>query len=673
MWKKSFGKSSEVKNTLLTRKLFEFDSYRLDAAEHLLLRDGVPVPLEPKVFETLLALVQHAGRLVGREELMLEVWPDTFVEEGNLARNISVLRKALSHSDGRQYIETVPKRGYRFVGQVRPPVGEQTELILQSTKVNVVVDEEEESGEELEQRGGVAQRAGETTTEHRRATVTWWKQSFDRKRRKVAVVLTLLLSVTVAAAVYFRLPFSRGKAIDSVAVLPFVNVGGGQEVEYLSDGVTENLINSLSQLPELKVMSRNSVFRYRGNATDAQQAGNALGVRAVLTGKIIQRGNDLIVSAELVDVRDNSHLWGAQYNHKLSDLLAVQTELARDISQQLRPKLSNETQQRLARRDTENPEAYELYLKGRYALNSLTRQQQSGLGYFQQAIEKDPHYALAYAGMAEAYVEMADIGATFRVPPKEAYALAKAAALKAVELDDTLAEAHVSLALIAFHYEWDWAASDREFKRAIALKPEFVPGHHWYSHLLISQGRFDESFTESQRGLALDPLDVAMNFHLGFHYWNARQYDQASLQLEKTLAMNPNHPDTNGILGLVYAKQGRYSEAIAKLQKSVELRGFDYRGFLGYVYAISGRRGEAQKLLAQLQEEAKFKVVSPCSIARIYAGLGEQEQAFTWLKTAIAERDSNLTMPGLKVDLMLETLNSDSRFNDLLERMGIPQ
>jgi TolB-like protein/DNA-binding winged helix-turn-helix (wHTH) protein/Tfp pilus assembly protein PilF len=656
-------------------ELYEFDGFRLDTAEGLLLREGAPVALEPKVFEMLVVLVRHAGRLVTKEELMQAVWPDSFVEESSLTRIISVLRKALSREDaGPQYIETAPKRGYRFVGEVRVSAGRRDEVIVQTMKVSLVVEEEESDGKSKGGDERATRRAGEIPTgPELGAAIERERQSFGKgKRLSLPIVLTLVsLMAAVAVGIYFNFFGGSRQPLDSIAVLPFLNADANPEIEYLSDGITDSLINSLSQLPGLKVMSRNSVFRYKGRETDAQQAGTVLGVQAVLTGKVIQRGNDLIVSAELVDVRDNSHLWGEQYNHKLSDLPAVQTELARDISRQLRAKLSHETQQRLAKRDTENPEAYELYLKGRYALNSLTRQQQSGLGYFQQAIEKDPRFALAYAGMAEVYVEMADIGATFKLPPKEAYTLAKAAALKAVEMDDTLAEAHVSLGRIAFNYEWDWPGAEREFKRTIALKPDFAPVHHWYSHLLISQGRFEESLSESLRGLALDPLDVALNFHLGFHYWNARQYEQASTQLQKTLAMNPNHPDTNGILGLVYAQQGRYREAIEKLQKSMELRGFDYRGLLGYVYAISGQRGEAQKLLAQLLEEARQKEVSPYNIARIYAGLGEKEQAFAWLERALADRDSNLTMPGLKVDMELDSLRPDARFADLLRRMGL--
>jgi serine/threonine-protein kinase len=483
-------------------------------------------------------------------------------------------------------------------------------------------------------------------------------------------VLGIVLLLLAAITIYYG--FFSNPAIDSLAVLPFVNVDGNPDAEYLSDGITDGLINSLSRLPKLKVMSRGSVLRYKNKEMDAQVAGQALGVRAVLTGKVTRRGDDLLISVALVNVSDNRHLWGEQYSYKLSNLLGVQPDLARDVSQQLRLRISSAEQQQLAKRGSDNPEAYELYLKGRYALNTFLRNKQnSGLEYFHQAIAKDPRFALAHAGMAEAHALIASMGTTFKIPPREAYPLAKAAAFKAIELDDTLAEAHSSLGLIAFKYDWDWAGAEREFKRAIALKPNFVTAQHAYSHLLISQGRFDESLSVSLRALALDPLDIPMNFHLGHHYWNAGQLDQASAQLEKTVTMNPSQPNTHGILGMVYAQQGRYREAVAELHKSFEFGDKDIRGLLGYVYAISGQRGEAQKILGELQEEAKSTVVSACDIARIYAGLGEKEQAFSWLEKAITERDSNLTLPGLKVDWMFGSLRSDPRFADSLRRMGL--
>jgi TolB-like protein/DNA-binding winged helix-turn-helix (wHTH) protein/Tfp pilus assembly protein PilF len=658
------------------KELFEFDSFRLDPAEQLLLRDGQPVPLEPKVFETLLVLIRHGGRLVGKEELMREVWPDSFVEDSNLTRNISILRKALNRNDGGpQYIETVPKRGYRFVGEVQALVDARTELIVQSAKVSVVIDEEE-SDQDGSERGDMSTRLdGVTRTDQQSTVAAGWKQiSFGWVRgHKSSVALSVLsLAAAAVAAAYFR-PLGRdGQAIDSLAVLPFVNEGANPETEYLSDGITDSLINSLSQLPGLKVMSHNSVHRYKGREVDARATGKELGVRAMLTGRVVTRDDSLSITAELVDAEDNRHLWGEQYNRKLSDILAMQSEISRDISEKLRRKLSGADKQRLAKTYTENPEAYDLYLKGRYYMNTLTDEGlQEGLGYFQRAIEKDSRYGPAYAGLAESYTALGNVGAAPVIPPKEATRKAKAAALQAVELDETLAEAHTSLGLIAMSFEWDWNGAEREFRQAIALNPNYVNAHHWYSHYLINLGRFEESLDESRRALALDPLDVAMNHHLGVHYYHARQYDQAIAQLQKTLEMDRNHSESHTILGVAYEHKGMYDEAIAELKRGVELGGTDERGSVGHVYAISGKRGEAQKLLDQLQEESRHKYVSPYGIAAIYEGLGEKDHAFEWLEKAYAERDGNMIR--LKVDPDLDSLHSDERFADLLRRIGLIQ
>jgi len=485
------------------------------------------------------------------------------------------------------------------------------------------------------------------------------------KRHKLSAAIALvMLLAAVAIAVYFSV---QETAVDSLAVLPFVNVGANPDAEYLSDGMTDSLINSLAQARRLKVMSRSSVLRYKGKEGDAQAAGKALGVRAVLTGKVTQRGDDLIVNAELVDVRDNSHLWGEQYNHKKSDLLAVQAQLARDIAAQLRIRLSGEEQQRLTKRGTENPEAYELYLKGRYYSGTVdAKKKAQAIEYFRQAIAKDPRFALPYAGLVEPYMSMTRVNATYAIPPKEALQKAKEAAAKAVELDDTLAEAHLALAMVARVIEWDWNTAEREFQRAIALSPNLTEAHHFYAHYLVEQGRFEDGLAESRRALAFDPLDVGMNFHLGWHYHHTRQDERAVAQLQKTLGLDPNHSGAHGVLGQTYAEQGRYPEAVAELQKNQ--RGRDSRGHLARIYALAGRRDEAQKLLAELQEEAKHKPVSPYNIAIIYASLGEREQAFAWLEKAIAERDSNPTE--LKLDRIFENLRSDPRFADLLRRMG---
>jgi TolB-like protein/Tfp pilus assembly protein PilF len=482
----------------------------------------------------------------------------------------------------------------------------------------------------------------------------------------------LLIVALVAIAALLRLgPFGGNRqTIDSLAVLPFVNGSANPDTEYLSDGITDSLINDLSQLPGLKVMSRNSVFRYRRGDTDAQKAGQTLGVRAVLTGKVIERGNDLVITAELVDVGDDSHLWGKQYIEKQSDLLGMQAELARDISGNLRVRLSGEDRQRLTKRYAGNEQAYELYLKGRYSLNALSGDGfNKSVEYFERAIAIDPNYGPAYAGLAEYYAAVAYATTTSAISPREAFPKAKAAASRAVELDDTLAEAHTSLGLVAMSDEWDWKGAEREFRRAIALNPNYVNAHHWYSHCLMSLGRFDESLAESQRALALDPLDAAMNFHLGVHYFNARQYDQARAQLQKTLEMDRTYGEPLVVLGVIDEQQGLYEDAVKSLNESINLGGSDQRDCLGHVYARWGRRAEAQKVLDELQAESQHKYVSAYGVAKIHEGLGEKDQAFAWLERAITERDTNVI--SLKVDPEFDSLRSDPRFADLLRRIGL--
>ena len=492
-----------------------------------------------------------------------------------------------------------------------------------------------------------------------------------RHKRGVAVGLSALALAVVSLA--YLLYFARtSQAIDSIAVLPLANNTSDSNNDYLSDGITESLINNLSQLPRLRVMARTTAFRYKGKEVDPRAVGRELGVRAVLTGSLRQRGDQLTIQIDLVETAEGAQLWGEQYNRQPSDLFTVQAELSRDISEKLRLRLSSEDKQRLTKRHTENPEAFELYLKGRYYMNSLSAEgRKKGLEYFQRAIEKDPHFGKAYAGLAEYYAGAVFSSATSDIPPKEASLKAKEAAIKAVELDDTLAEAHAALAKIATLQEWDWKGAEREFRRAIALNPNYVDAHHYYSHYLISLGRFDESLAESQLALALDPLDAHMNFHLGFHYYQARQYDQAIAQLQKTLDIKRDYSEAHAILGLVYEQQGRYQEAIAEMQKNMEMSGSDQRGSIGHVYATSGQRGEAQKLLNELREESKRKYVSPYNIAKIYEGLDEKDQAFTLLEKAYAERDSNII--NLKVDPRFDSLRSDPRFRDLLRRIGLPQ
>jgi TolB-like protein/Tfp pilus assembly protein PilF/tRNA A-37 threonylcarbamoyl transferase component Bud32 len=477
----------------------------------------------------------------------------------------------------------------------------------------------------------------------------------------------VILAGLVRASLY--LYSGRGKPIDSIAVLPFANASNDPNTEYLSDGLAESLINSLSELPKLRVMSRNSVFRYKGRETDVQTAGRQLGVRAVLTGRIVQRGDNLTISTELVDTRDNSHLWGEQYNRRLADLLSLQEEIARQIAERLRLRLTGEQQKLLAKRPTENAEAYQLYLKGRYYAGRATKEGlEKGIQYFNQAIASDPSYALAYDGLAYDYW----VADEWTLSPHDAMPKAKEAAKKALELDDTLAEAHTSLAIASEVYDWDWAAAESEFKRSIKLKPNYAAAHEFYGLYLVSVGRANEGIAESERSVDLDPLSPETNAFLGWVLYFAHRYGQAIEQLRKTTDLDPNYWFAHELLGASYEQQGQFPGAIAELQKAVELAGIiaEPTAWLAHVYAVSGKRAEAQKLLDTLKQRSKETYVPAYANAMVYAGLGERDQALAWLERAYQARST--CMNWLKVFPLLDSLRSDPRFQDLLQRMNFP-
>src|SRR2546425_177801 len=495
-----------------------------------------------------------------------------------------------------------------------------------------------------------------------------------KQHKLVALVALVVIAGGIAGLAAYLHARNTEVAIESIAVLPFTNQNRDPDSEYLSDGLTESIINSLTQLPNLKVIARSSVFRYKGKETDPIAAGKELGVRSVLTGRILQGGDILMIGTELLDVRDNKQLWGEQYHEKTSDLLSIQREIAKEITGNLRLKLSGPEQSRLAKHYTENPEAYQLYLKGRFYWNKRTEEGvRKGIEYFQQAIEKDPTYALAYTGIADCYsleTLHIDVGS---LSPSEAAPKAKAAAMKALELDDTLAEAHTSLAFIKLNFDWDWTGAEREFKRAIELNPNYSNAHHWYSHYLMAMGRIEESLAESKRALELDPLSLITNVHLGWHYLNAHQYDLAIEQLSKALEMDPNFGVGHWYLGLADAQKERYSEAENELRKAKELLkdSLVVEADTGYVYAVSGKKDQALKVIDELKELSKRRYVSSYHVAMIYLALKEKDQAFEWLENAYRERSDLLVY--LKVEPRLDSLRSDQRFADLVRRVGLPQ
>ena len=487
-----------------------------------------------------------------------------------------------------------------------------------------------------------------------------------RNRKMVGLVLAAVALVAAAAA-YFLL---REPPLDSLAVLPFVNVGGDPGTEYLSDGISESIINNLSQLPKLSVRSFSSVARYRKDTTP-ETAGKELNVRAVLAGRLTRRGDEFAISAELIDVRNDRQIWGSQYTRKVSDLLAIQEQISREISEKLQVRLSGEERQRATRavqsmRPTENSEAYQLYLQGRYYWNKRTLEgTQQSIDFFQQAIQKDPKYALAYAGEADSYALLADLNV---LPAREVMPKLKQAAAKALELDDTLAEAHTSLAWARFR-EWDWAGAEKEFKRAIELNPGYAAAHSGYGEYLVAAGRFDEALREMNRAAELNPLSPLTSLALASRFYYARQYPQAIEQSQKTLAMDANFVAAHDLLGRAYERKGAYPEAIAELRKALELSDDDSNELaaLGLAYASSRQETEARKTLAQLKERSQQTYVQPMWLAVIHLALGEKDQAFDWMQKAYDDRSAWLVY--LKVDPLFDPVRADPRFTGLLRKV----
>jgi eukaryotic-like serine/threonine-protein kinase len=471
--------------------------------------------------------------------------------------------------------------------------------------------------------------------------------------------------VAVTAGSYVLLYSSHG--IDSVAVMPFTNASGNPNVEYITDGITESIINSLSQLPDLTVISRASVFRYKGRDQDPKRVARDLGVRAVLLGRVLQMGDDLAISAELVEGRNNRQIWGQQYHRKLADLTTLEGEIAGEISGTLRRKLSAA----LSRPATGNAEAHQLYLRGRYYWNKWTEAGiRKGIEYYQQAIDRDPNYALAYAGLADAYSSLGSFGIGVLVP-REAMPKAEAAARKAIDLDESLGEGHAALALARYSYDWDWPGAETEYRRALQLNPNSAIAYHWYSHYLMAMGRTAESLEASQRAYKLNPIDVEMGVHLQWHYYYAREYDRMLEEGRKTLDMDPNFGETHWFLGVAYEEKSMYKQAIEQLQRARELSP-DRTFFvceLSHAYAVTGERARATQLLDELKRRSGERYVAAFGIAIIYSGLGDQNATLAWLEKAFDERDSQMTL--LKVEPHFDALRPAPAFQDLVHRVGL--
>ena len=635
---------------------YDFGRFRLKTAERILLREGELVPLTPKVFDILITLVENRGQVVAKDDLMKRVWPSTYVEEGNLTQNISLLRKALGESPGGiQFIETVPRRGYRFVADINEAWdgGHLNGPAETPAVAPIAVAETAETVSHPNNSGSLPVVSIPAASSDRFA---WFKRSPTYALLAGAVV------IAIVGLVYFT---TSGKsenrdAIQSIAVLPFIDESADPDAQYINDKIAESLINSLSKLPQLRVVPRSVVAGYKGREIDPRKVGQELNVRAVVTGRLRRHGDIISIQADLIDLQNVAQLWGQHYDHKLADVLLVQDDISRDIFENLRLKLNVDEKNQL--------EAYGLYLKGRNAWNKRTGDALlQAIDYFNQALKIDPNNSAAHAALADCYNMLVVYG---RLEPKDGFPKAKEAALKALEMDEASAEAHTSLAFINFRWDWDRAATEREFQTAIKLKPGYAPAHQWYSSYLVAVERFEEAIAEAKRTEELEPLSFVASSHLGWIYYLSGKNDQAIEQCKKILELDPSSFPARRYLGLAYEAKGMYPEAIAEFQTGVKLSGSPLMlALLGHAYAVSGKTAEAKQVLNDLQQVQEQRYVSPYTVAAIHAGLGDQDQAFKWLETAVEERD--IWLMNLKVDPVFAKLRSNRKFTDLLARIRL--
>jgi DNA-binding winged helix-turn-helix (wHTH) protein/TolB-like protein/TPR repeat protein len=663
------------------KHFYEFDCFCVDARKRRLLRSGEVVPLVPKAFDTLLALVASGGRVMEKDELMQAVWAGTVVEESALARNIYLLRKALGESpDDHRYIVTVPGRGYRFVAEVIESPDEPPELIVATrTRTRVVTEEESDAAT-----GG----SGDAAKEAEAAEFSSVAESPPRPlaaspHRRIAVSPIRRVSPSFLAAgalLLLALPLGywawrkvwtrgAGAPVTSLAVLPFKPVVAAGGDEYLQMGLADVLINRLSNIKQLTVRPTSAVRKYAGPEQDAVAAGRELQVEAVLDGNIQRAGDRVRVTARLARTSDGATLWAATFDEKFTDLLSVEDKLAERLAAALAVKLTGEERERLARRATASAAAFEAYLKGRFFWGKWSRDGlQRAVTHFEQAIKLDPHYAPAHSGLADTYNLL---GYLNFMPPREAFPKSEAAALQALRLDDSLGEAHLSLAKVKFFYHWDAPGFERELQRALDLNPHDADAHGMRGTYLTAIGKFDEAVAARQRALELDPLSPLYTNMVGWPYFYARRYDEAIAWYKRALELDPHFIQAHADLGLCYRLLGKNDEAIAAILQARTLSDAkpETVAALRQAYAAGGMKGywEKEKELAEAQ--MKQGRVRAWRMAHIYHALGDREQTFVWLEKAYEERDG--LMPFLGVMPQDADLHSDPRFADLVRRIGL--
>lgn len=622
------------------KKVIRFGIFEVNTHAGELRRDGLRVKLQDQPLQVLLALLERPGDVVTREELQAKLWPaDTFVDfDHGLNAAVKRLRDALGDiAENPRFIETLARRGYRFIApvdsQAPQPVPEPSRLARTAQAIRPAY---------LFGLAGIA-----------------------------AAILVLVVALNGIGSYRTRRGFD-GKRIDSLAVLPLENLSRDPDQEYFSDGMTDALIADLSKIGVLRVTSRTSSMRYKKVSKSLPEIGRELHVDGVVEGSIMRSGNRVRITVQLIQVRTDQQLWAETYERELGDALKLQGDVAQAVAKQLRVQVGSEQQARLRSAPAVNPKAYEAYLKGRYAeiagTQAAIKQAQS---YFEESIREDPSFALAYAGLADCYVDLGD----YRwLPPKDAYPQANAAVQKALELDEGLGEAHSTVGMLNWHYGWDWQAAERELRHAVDLNANYVEGHESLVWYLAWSGRPGEAQAEIEKMRALDPAYPSLPIdELGVFY-HERDYKSLVEASQKSVAANPGAWAAHYFLAVGYEGSGRTAQAIPEYQQAVELSqgDSDTTAGLAHVYATIGRKAEAEKILSELQRQSKVTYVSPYMIAAIYAGLGRSDKAFEFLEKAYRERSSDIPY-FIKADLRMDSLRSDPRFQDLLRRVRLPQ
>ena len=639
---------------------FSFGVFHLDVKNRSLFRDGTPVPLAPKEFDTLVVLVQSRGQLLEKETLISAVWPDTFVSDGSLARNISVLRKVV----GDDAIQTVPKKGYRFVPEVKERGNGDGPVETAAVQIPPF------------HAGRVELAPAQLTPKppEAKSSSTW----FGRHRIPTAVgIILVLAAVSGLFLVYWSRAHSMNSAAASrpvrIAVLPFVNLTGDPKLEYLCDGMTEAMIAELSRLSpnHLSVIARTSSMHYKGTTTPIPDIGRELQVDYVLEGSVRGSEEQAHITTQLVRAFDATHQWTGEYERDLKNVFTVQQEVATGIAEEIRLSLSADTNARLQHARPTDPEAYRLYLLGRFYWNKRTR---AGIlaarDYFQQSITRDSQFAKGYAGLADTYVVLTS-GADPDISTREIFARAKEAAQHAIDLDETLPEAHAALGFVQAMDEWNWIAAEANYRQALALDPNNANAHHWYALYLIGVKRPQEAVREIRRALELDPLSLSINYNTGFIYTLAGMHDEAVAQFKRTLQIDPNSAITHGLLGIVYQHKGQYDASLAEFQLAEKLTGgpVPYIAGVASVEALAGKRADAERHLEVLLQARRKQLVPACLYAFVYAGLKENDAAIKWVREGIEDRSCSAIE--INNDQMFDGLRADARFVEIQRLMKL--